>query len=187
MSVRYRELPPAPAFSSAIECYWVLEEEAGPLAAPEPVLPDGCIEMVFHLEGRFRSNLDPRRPQPAALVVGQLTRPFHLSANDRVHSFGVRFRPGGAGALFPMSLDVLTDREEPLDGLLGAAGAALARRVGSADSDEERVAVVETELRRRSERPVPAALRAALETISRRRGALRAGELRGLGLCERQL
>src|SRR5207248_1627982 len=52
VSVRYRELRPAPDLSSAVECYWMLEEEAGPLAAAEPVVPDGCIEMVFHLEGR---------------------------------------------------------------------------------------------------------------------------------------
>jgi len=187
VSVRYRELRPAPDLSSAVECYWMLEEEAGPLAAAEPVVPDGCIEMVFHLEGRFSSSLDPRRPQPEALVVGQLTRPFHLSAIDRVHTFGVRFRPGGARALLPMPLHLLTDREESLDGLLGRDGTALARRVKSADSDEERVAAVEGELRRNRAVSVPRALQAALDAIFRRRGALRAGELRGLGLCDRQL
>jgi hypothetical protein len=184
--VRYRELPPSPGLSRIVDCYWFLEEDAGPLEAAEPVLPDGCIEMVFHLEGRFRSSLDPSRLQPEALVVGQLTRPFHLSATDRVHTFGVRFRPGGAGALLPMPLHLLTDRAEALDGLLGAAGAVLSRRVRSADSDEERVAAVAAELCRGSETSTPP-LRAALQTISRRRGALRAGELRGLGLCDRQL
>ena len=185
--MRYRELPPSPGLSGILDCYWFLEEDAGRLGAAEPVLPDGCIEMVFHLEGRFKSSLDPGRPQPEALVVGQLTRPFHLSATDRVHTFGVRFRPGGAGALLPMPLHLLTDRAEPLDGLLGAAGAVLSRRVRSADSDEDRVAAVEAELRRGSETSTPPPLRAALQTISRRRGALRAGELRGLGLCDRQM
>jgi hypothetical protein len=183
--VRYRELAPSPGLSGIVDCYWFLEEDAGALGAAEPVLPDGCIEMVFHLEGRFRSSLDPGRPQPEALVVGQLTRPFHLSATDRVHTFGVRFRPGRAGALLPLPLHLLTDRAEALDGLLGAAGAVLSRRVRSADSDEERVGAVAAELRRGCETSTP--LRAALQTIRRRRGALRPGELRGLGLCDRQL
>jgi len=99
----------------------------------------------------------------------------------------VRFRPGGARALLPMPLHLLTDREESLDGLLGRDGTALARRVKSADSDEERVAAVEGELRRNRAVSVPRALQAALDAIFRRRGALRAGELRGLGLCDRQL
>jgi methylphosphotriester-DNA--protein-cysteine methyltransferase len=86
-----------------------------------------------------------------------------------------------------MSLHLLTDRAEALDGLLGAAGAGLSRRVRSADCDEERVAAVEAELCRGRETSTPPPLRAALRTISRRRGALRAGELRGLGLCDRQL
>jgi len=185
--VRYRELAPSPDLSGIVACYWVLEDDAGSLEAAEPVLPDGCMEMVFHVEGRFRSNLDPGRPQPEALVVGQITRPFHLSASGRVHTFGVRFRPGGPGSLLPMPLHLLTDRQEALEGLLGGRGAALSRRVRSADSDEERVAAIETELRGRRPARVPLALQTALDAISRRRGALRAGELDGLGLSDRHL
>jgi hypothetical protein len=187
VSLRYREMPPPADLATIVQCFWALEADKGALEAAEPVLPDGCIEMVFHVEGRFRSNLDARRPQPEALVVGQVTRPFHLRASERVRTFGVRFRPGGPGALLPMPLHLLTDREEALDGLLGASGTALSRRVRSADSDEERVAAVATELRRGRRISVPPPLHAALDAISRRRGALRAGELRGLGLCDRQL
>jgi len=185
--VRYRELAPSPDLSGIVNCYWVIEDEAGSLEAAEPVLPDGCMEMVFHVEGRFRSNLDPGRRQPGALVVGQLTRPFQLSASGHVHTFGVRFSPGGPGALLPMPLNLLTDREEALDGLLGGRGAALSGRVRSADSDKERVAAIETELRRGRRIRVPPALQAALDAISRRRGALGPGELGGFGLGARQL
>jgi hypothetical protein len=182
--VSYREVRPGPDLSGIVECYWFLEEPAGALEAGDPVLPDGCIEMVFHLDGRFRSGFDRGRAQPEALVVGQLTRPFHLVASDPVRTFGVRFRPGAARSLLPMPLHLLTDREEALEGLLGASGAALARRVRSADCDGERIAAVERALLPGASSP---AVRAAVEIIIRRRGALRPGELRGLGLCDRHL
>ena len=186
--MRYRELPPAPDLAGIVDCYWFLEEEAGPLLAAEPVLPDGCVEMVFHIEGRFHSGLaERRRRQPEAVIVGQLTRPFHLAATERVHTFGVRFRPGGARALLPMPVHLLTDREESLESVLGASGAALSRRVRSADEDGERIEQVESTLRRRGGTSLPLPLRFALDAIRKQRGALRPGELRGLGLCERHL
>lgn len=186
--MEYRELPPPAALSSAVQCIWTLQARAGELPAPEPVLPDGCIEMVFHLEGRFRADRGRGfRSQPAALVAGQLTRPLLLQPLSAVRTLGVRFRPGGARPLLQFPLHELTDGEAALVDVLGAAGAALSRAVLSAEDDGARMAAIESALLKASSRARPPRVAAAVEAIVRRRGALRVSDLRAFGLTGRHL
>jgi Domain of unknown function (DUF6597) len=53
---RYREYPIRPALASFIKCIWSLESD-GPEydALPERILPDGCVELVFHFHDPFRT------------------------------------------------------------------------------------------------------------------------------------
>jgi AraC-like DNA-binding protein len=183
--VRYAEISPGPALGAAVECLWLLETDS---PNPEPVLPDGRIELIIHLEGRVRaSDGGPMRLQPQALIAGQLTGPRWLQPQGRVRALGVRFRPGGAAAAMRVPLHELTGREAPLDDIFGAAGGRLTDRVMNAGCDAARKAAVEEFLLPRIERRRPSPIDGPLAAILRRRGNLRVGELRRFGLGERQL
>src|SRR5262245_27266770 len=70
-------------------------------AAIQPVLPDGCPELVIHVGDAFeRVHSDGSvERQPATLIAGQLTGQLSLRATGRISVVGVRFHPDGAAPL----------------------------------------------------------------------------------------
>ena len=147
-ALRYRELPPAPRLAPLVECLWLLEGDHDPGAAAEPVLPDGHAELIVHLGARFehyRADGGITR-QPAALFAGQLTGPMALRATGPIRILGIRFRPSGAAALFPMPQDEMAGRWDGLDAIDPVLAAAVQSRLLGADSLAEAVASVDAVL-----------------------------------------
>src|SRR4051812_30806297 len=108
----YQVFRPAPAIADYVECFWYLRKD--PTAMPEidRVLPDGCMEMIFHRRTPFsHADRDGRfvRQSPA-LLVGQLSRFLLLQSARDAEVIAVRFRPAGVRAFFAIDLDELVDR-----------------------------------------------------------------------------
>src|ERR1700686_3204445 len=89
MSTAYREFAPPDRLKQYVECFWTVEP--GSSLSEYPVLPDGCVDIVF-------SPSVMREPQ----LVGAMTsaRRFALSAGQ--FQFGVRFRPAMSQAFLPL-------------------------------------------------------------------------------------
>ena len=103
--MRFREIAPVPELQSIVECIWTLESEPGEAAdRVEPVLPDGCPELVMQFGDRFeRVDTDgSAERQSDILFAGQLTRQLSLRPTGAVATLGVRFRPGSAAAILKM-------------------------------------------------------------------------------------
>lgn len=88
----YAEFKPARSLRQHIVCYWIapLRSEAPTLGRSlvEPLIPDGCIDLVA-LKERSTGEID-------TLLVGTLEAPARVSMElDRLQTFGVRFHPGG--------------------------------------------------------------------------------------------
>jgi AraC-like DNA-binding protein len=170
-----------------------MEGAPGEGAPIERILPDGCVEVIVHLDGTFRTfEEDGRaRAQPRALVVGPAARFLLIQPPSHVSSFGIRLRPGGARMLFPMPLHVIARRAVPLDDLLGAAGDRLVERLGNAAGAQARVRAAETamldHLRRLRPRP-GSGIRPMLRAILGARGRLPVAEVaRQAGISTRQV
>lgn len=142
----YREIRPSPPLAPFVECIWRLSADDAGEAPPEPVLPDGCMELIVHLGESFRrgQGAGTGGRQPAAFLVGQLTRPLVLRPAGRVETLGIRFRPGGAFPFLAGGLDALADRETPLEDLWGRAGRELEERLRDAGRTRRRAAIVES-------------------------------------------
>jgi AraC-like DNA-binding protein len=142
--MNYREIQPPPELALYIKCFWALEYDGVPGAADaEPVLPDGCPEIVFNLSDRFvRIGGAGEELQPRTLIAGQMTRNISIRPSGRVRLFGVRFLPAGASPFLRLPLDEITDRIVELGAILGAAGNEIEERINLAGSFEERVAIL---------------------------------------------
>lgn len=173
--MHYAEFPPAPDLQDLIECVWVLEGDAPPSAAPpERVMPDGCAELIVHLGVPFE-RLGPEgrgEPQPAAFLVGQLTRLFVIRPRGAFHTLGVRFRPHGAYPFFGVPLSAATDAQIPLDALWGSAAARLVGSLAAAPGARARVGLLERALRARRSggRPPHRAVVESVGALLRSRG-----------------
>jgi AraC-like DNA-binding protein len=106
----YREHAPSPALADVVQCYWT-SRSAGPLAAVHTsrVLPDGCMDVIFDLGERERSEGVLR-----SYVVGAMRTPLEVRMAGAVDLLGVRFRPGGAAAFVRAPAAELTDRSVAL-------------------------------------------------------------------------
>ena len=86
--------------------------------APEPIVPDGCVEIIFNLADPFA---DHRGLQPLDLIAGQMTGPVTAVATGDVDLIGVRLRPGRAGAALRTPMWELRDRLIAASSAIGGA------------------------------------------------------------------
>jgi hypothetical protein len=91
-AMRYRERSPSAILQPFVECIWTLNGAAREVVAqPERILPDGCMELIFHRGKPFRRRGEL---QPHCFVVGQMIEPAFLQVSTRIEVVGIRFRPG---------------------------------------------------------------------------------------------
>jgi AraC-like DNA-binding protein len=143
----YAEFEPPPDLAGAVKCAWTLRSEIEPRDVAE-VLPDGHPELVLNFDAPMRHHPveGPPEIQPAVILAGVITRPFHLSATGRSNLLGIRFQPAGARPIAPAPMRRLVDTwSEPVES--SAWRAALPRLRALPES--ERVAAVWALLRER--------------------------------------
>jgi AraC-like DNA-binding protein len=135
MSGRYSEHPVPDRLAPFVECLWTLEADQ-PISE-YPVLPDGCVDIVFSRE---------RSPHDAQ-VVGMMThaRKFDLSAGQ--FDCGVRFRPGMSYGFIRTPGTEIADQSLPLTEVWGTAGRDLNARLGDARCATECIGLIANALR----------------------------------------
>ena len=185
-------LPPPPPLAHIVKTAWFARGSRAEFDRAEPIVPDGCIELVFNLGDPFEhvDETGARRRQPRDLLVGPSLRPTIAVPTGDVDLLGLRFRPGRTSAFLRTPMSALTDqliaissvlsgadrvldelRERPREQRLAHLSAAFAGRARAADS-----------------RPSPAAVRLSLDAIDRHRGTVSIETLSGLtGVSRRHL
>jgi AraC-like DNA-binding protein len=179
MSFAYHQLAPPPDLAHVVDAYWVNACE-GAGGGASTVLPDGCIDLVLRAEGASR------KLQASALT----TEPFSIPAAEGRWFVGVRFRP----AMSRVVLDVLPAecRDTAIEALsFDASFGALARRIASAATPAQALAMLrsEVELRARANTHLEAPRRMlrALELLRADRAPSSSELARQLGMTERTL
>jgi AraC-like DNA-binding protein len=124
----YRELPAPEALALYVACLWEHRIGDGGVAYDQPVLPDGCIDLVV-LGGNV-------------VLAGPATRPVRLELMPGSVLAGVRFRPGAAPPLLGVSAAELRDLEVPVGDLWGRPGAEIAERSMEAPGPAEQLKVL---------------------------------------------
>ncbi len=97
---KYKEYEHSLRLQSFFHCYWSYSADfsTGVPVDINPVIPDGCVDIIFDL------NLPT---QSQCFVVGPMTKPMQNSKNNL---FGVRFKPGKAASFFNAPLQEMTDQ-----------------------------------------------------------------------------
>jgi len=144
--MKYKELRPSAILQPFVECIWTLNGTAREAATqPERILPDGCLELIFHRGKPFRRRGEL---QPHCFVVGQMIEPAFLQASTLIEVVGVRFHSGGAYPFFMIPMHELTHRFVSVAEVWGRLGRELEERVLGASSTREAVRMVVHDLER---------------------------------------
>lgn len=120
-AMQYIEHLPRPPLDQWVKCVWTLADDASVDSARslQAVVPDGCIEIVFHFADPFSRLSDGSEVrQPRRLIVGQTTGPTLLRPGSSVRALGIRLLPWGGTVLFQMPVCELTDKFLPIRELL---------------------------------------------------------------------
>lgn len=189
--MKFTESHPSPALAKYLEVIWCVSDEAGTAdAPPERVLPDGCIEWIFHLAAPFQRQINGDfELQQRSFVVGELTQFILVQPTGPTLAMGVRFRPGGAYRFMPAPLNLLTNETVSTEDVWGSAGKYLEAAVLAEPAQLGRQRLVENfllgRLHRTAERP---RFEAAVRQIVESRGQGRVDQVAaGIGMSSRQL
>lgn len=191
--MKYCEKLPSPGLAEHIKCFWSLEygrnQDGG---SPEPVVPDGCVEIVFNLADRFRryhANGEIET-QPSSLVAGQIERSILIQPSGEVRLFGIRFKPTGAIPFFDLEMSSLANRIDALESLWGTSVREIEERIWHAAKFDAQIAVAEMALLQRMRRRVivDPVLNGTVASISAQNGSRTVRDLaREVGVSERGL
>lgn len=184
----YREFAAPPHLGRLVHAVWFLRAPAGG-GAPQPVVPDGRIELVAHLGEPFsRLGADGRAErQQDFLVSGQLTRPLTLLPAGDADVVGIRLEPRGAHLLLGLPLDEITDQVVPLREVDPGLRAALLPSVASCGTLGERACAIFDALARRLAGAPANGVARALAVIEQGASAGVRALAREAGLPERSL
>lgn len=145
--MEYVELEPGPALRGRAR-FWRLTGSSS-IGEPqfEPVLPDGCVELIVHLGDPFAIEREGRRElQSRALFAGPGTAPVRLAPTGRVDVVGVRLEAGAAAGLVDAPMAELTDRIPELDAVAHDFARGLGEELADPGHDERWNDVLERRL-----------------------------------------
>jgi AraC-like DNA-binding protein len=157
IELAYCERPPSPMLAPFVRCLWMLRGPAGTVPA-QPVVPDGCVELVLHRGDPFRQVTDALGtavPQPRALLVGATTTPVVIAPTGVVDVIGVRLHPWSGEAFLGVPIDALRGALVPLDAALPALAAELDRALAGAPAAEALARLTSCLERQAAARPRP--------------------------------
>src|SRR6476660_1366783 len=111
----YQTFPPGIVLTSIIKCYWTLQGPKELLPQKQRIVPDGCMEMIFHLGDNYIQYLQDASKiiQPKSFVFGQITSPLDIEPTGATNIFAVRFHPDGFTPLAGISIKNMDNRAVP--------------------------------------------------------------------------
>ena len=192
-AIRYREYALHPALVPYIKCIWSVESDRAIYDAPrERILPDRCVELVFHFEDPFQTHFADggSASQPRSFVVGQMRRFLEIEPAGRIGLIAIRFHAHGAYRFFSPPLREITNGVVDLRNVWKKRGSEWTERVALARRASDRLRLLEDALLeslRRHDRHDRTVDR-CLHRIDVSHGEMSVAELASeLGLSNRQL
>src|SRR5436190_8190522 len=152
-ALQYREICPPGVLADFVRCIWRLYGDPGEATAggsPEPIIPDGCAEIVINVGDPFIRHAagEPAERQPLRLIAGQITRALTREPSGRIDLWGIRFHPWCAASFLGVSATELRDRVITLDAVTPSFSGAFDSVADQRDEDSAERVIVDVLTRR---------------------------------------
>ncbi len=177
----YNTYAPHNNLADFVKCYWTLEAPKETKPSKQKIVPDGCMEMIFHYGDLFKQYVKDEAfvVQPRCFVFGQITNSLAIEPTGTTGIFAVRFLPDGFIPFATLPLSVMENRAVPLQELFGTDGEQLAQNMLNASSHSERITIIETFLMQQIVAPaaIDRVTKLSVEVIMQLNGQLSVQEL----------
>jgi AraC-like DNA-binding protein len=174
--MQYLTYTPSAYLIPFVKCYWTLSAPEEDKPEKQRIVPDGCMEMIFHHGDLYKQYHEDGSHiiQPRSFVFGQITIPLDIEPTGESEIFAVRFNPDGFIAFGSLPINTMENRAVPLTELFDEAGDFLEQNILNAITTEERISIVETFLIERLISPgsVDKLVKSSVEVIMEGNGQL---------------
>ena len=179
--MNYQTVEPNEKLSATVKCYWTLENPKEENPQKQTIVPDGCMEMIFHYGDLYKQYVDNGKSivQPSAFVIGQLTQPLEIEPTGITGIFSVRFYPDGFLPFATIPIKEMENTAVSLEKLFGESGIQVQEKVLNATSTDERINIIESFLLNRlaDTATIDRIIKSTVETILTANGQLSVGAL----------
>lgn len=175
----YQVFAPAPELESFVKCFWTLEDAGS--SARQRIVPDGCMEMIFHYADAYLQYFDDGSSivQPKSFVFGQITSYIEIAPTGATGIVAARFHPGGLMPFLDVPVASLENKANALSKLFGKKGILLEQQVLASPDNQQRIKLIERFLLSRLSDPatIDKITKACVEAIIQSQGQLGVLEL----------
>jgi len=179
--MNYNTYTPSGELSAFVKCYWTLEAPTESKPQKQRIVPDGCMEMIFHFGDLYRQYITDEEfiIQPRCFVFGQITYPLNIEPTGETGIFAVRFHPEGFTPFATLPINEMENRAVSLEELYGSDGVMLEKEILNANSIESRIEIIESFLMNKLTSPeyIDRVAKSSVELIMRLNGQLSVDEL----------
>ncbi len=198
----YQTYEPQQDLNAFVKCYWTLDGPRTAIPEKQTIVPDGCMEMIFHYGDLYKQYAENSPTaclslptgqaggrqgqtgrnsivQPRCFVIGQLTRPLEIEPTGEIGIFAVRFHPDGFSPFMTIPIKEMENTAISLERLFGKAAREIERKVLRARTASDRIIHIETFLLSRltSVETIDRVVKSTVETILMANGQLSVAEL----------
>ena len=179
--MNYQIFEPNKDLTTFIKCYWTLESPKDDTPSKQTVIPDGCMEMIFHYGDLYKQYTENGNCiiQPKCFVIGQLTKLLEIESTGKTDIFSVRFHPEGFLPFATIPLKKMENTAFSLEEIFGNDGIDIEQKMLNTNSPTEKIKLIETFLLNRltDNETVDRIVKSAVETILTANGQLTIDEL----------
>lgn len=144
--MKYQVYTPSAGLQPFVKCFWSLDDEKQDEPVKQRVLPDGCMEMIFHYGDLYQQYFEDGSSiiQPRSFVFGQITKYIEIAPTGKSGIISARFLPDGISPFLSMPLKSLDNRAVSIRDIFGDDGEKLEEKVINANDNQERIQLIET-------------------------------------------
>ncbi|HYF30252.1 MAG TPA: helix-turn-helix domain-containing protein [Chitinophagaceae bacterium] len=143
--MNYQVYTPVAELQEFVKCFWTLEDQAVPEPIRQRVLPDGCMEMIFHYGDLYKQYFEDGSfiVQPRSFVFGQITKYLEIAPTGVSGINSARFLPDGLLPFLNRPVSELENKAVSLEDLFNEHGKKLEQEVLQAADNQQRIKIIE--------------------------------------------
>lgn len=177
----YQVFTPVAELQPFIKCFWTMEAAHTDEPVKQRIVPDGCMEMIFHYADGYRQYFEDGSSilQPQSFVFGQITNYIEVAPTGVTGIVAARFLPEGLTPFLDMPVTALANNAVSIGDVFGEKGILLEQAVMAAADNQQRIKLIEAFLLSLLAQPqtIDAITKACVEAIMQSQGQLDVVEL----------
>lgn len=177
----YASFDPSPDLEPFIRCYWSLDLPSEEFPEKQTIVPDGCMEMIFHYGDHYFQYVAKNKKiaQPKCFLFGQITHTLEIEPSGITGIFSVRFQPNGFLPFTTIPLERMHNRAVPLEEIFGKEVQNLEKKILESHNTNSRIQTIEKFLLEKLQTPDLSyrIAKECVEILMQSRGQLRVDEL----------